>query len=773
MRRLSLHDSQKKTAVRSRLLVLLFLASEFPGCAGGGASSGTPPPPPPTVSVTVTPQTGSVLLGRTQQLSATVTGTGNSNVNWSVNGIPGGSSSLGTITSSGLYTAPAGLPSPPTVNIAAISQASPSASGSAQITITSDLSIGVAPSAVSVELGAKKGFSATVTSAGQPDTAVRWSLSGAACPSSCGTVDSSGNYTAPQVLPSSSAVTLTAQSAADPAKQASVSISIVSHFTLLLSAPANIAPSATATLMATLTSVPGSNPSSTLNWSVSGAGCSGSSCGTLSTITTQIQGAVSGGADTENANYTAPASAPVPNTVTITVTPYADPSKKVQATIAVQAGIGLSLLPVSATLAVNHRITFAVQIGGTSNSTVNWSVNGIPGGSSAVGQICAVGSSPCAPAASSSAPQVDYLAPASMPASNPVTVRAASAADATKFATAQVTIVNHVVVSVFPGSVTLPPGAVQTFSASVLGTANQNVVWQIQGMGCSGGACGSITSAGGYTAPGVPPAPSTFQIVAISSDDTSQRGLANVTISAGSSLQTLHPSSVYAGGALGFVLRVDGGGFVLSNPGPGSTVLIAGTARTSSCLSVTECTAAVFPSDVAVPGTVTVQMQNPDGSRSNTLQLVVAAPNAGDAVIALSGAAPVATGRDIVVVEPTTAGVSFPGASVDLDLAALGTFSVGTNTCSLGGNPIVLPRPSSGAATYDICAFSQSGLDTSMSYTVSGPGDVSVSAKQPAGLGIIHLTLQVQSNTQPGARTLFLQNLNLDKTAASGVLEVQ
>jgi hypothetical protein len=59
-----------------------------------------------------------------------------------------------------------------------------------------------------------------------------------------------------------------------------------------------------------------------------------------------------------------------------------------------------------------------------------------------------------------------------------------------------------------------------------------------------------------------------------------------------------------------------------------------------------------------------------------------------------------------------------------------------------------------------------------MTYTVSGPGDVAVIAKLPAGLGIIHLTLQVPATAAACARTLFIQNTNLDKTAASGVLEV-
>jgi hypothetical protein len=60
-----------------------------------------------------------------------------------------------------------------------------------------------------------------------------------------------------------------------------------------------------------------------------------------------------------------------------------------------------------------------------------------------------------------------------------------------------------------------------------------------------------------------------------------------------------------------------------------------------------------------------------------------------------------------------------------------------------------------------------------MSYVVSGPSDLAIIAKQPAGLGIIHLTLQIPSSALTGARTLFIQNTNLDKTAASGALVIQ
>jgi hypothetical protein len=287
------------------------------------------------------------------------------------------------------------------------------------------------------------------------------------------------------------------------------------------------------------------------------------------------------------------------------------------------------------------------------------------------------------------------------------------------------------------------------------------------------GACGAIDYQGIYTAPGSAPAPNTFAIVAISADDPLQSGAANVSIAFGANIVALHPASVYAGAANGLTLRVDGSNFAISAPGPGSVLLIAGTARITTCNSVIECTAPLRAADVANPGSLSVQIRNPDKTTSNSVPLIVVPPNVSDELISLTSAAPSATGKDIIVVDPTTAGVSLPNADVDLSVGALGAFSTVNNSCALAGNPVALTRPSTGFAAADICLFSEGGLDTSMVYTVTGPGDVTVIAKQPAGLGLIHLTLQISATALPGARTLFIQNTNLDKTAATGALEVQ
>src|SRR5260221_3198638 len=120
--------------MRTWLISLIALACFVSGC--GGASS-TPPPPQP-ISVSVSPTSQGVLLGAMQQFTATVTGTTNTSVTWAVNGATRGSATVGTISSSGLYTAPKDLPSPAGVKVTATSAADTSKTADASVTVTSD-----------------------------------------------------------------------------------------------------------------------------------------------------------------------------------------------------------------------------------------------------------------------------------------------------------------------------------------------------------------------------------------------------------------------------------------------------------------------------------------------------------------------------------------------------------------------------------------------------------------------------------------------------------
>ena len=88
------------------------------------------------VSVTISPASATVAAGGTQQFTATVENTSNTAVTWQVNGVTGGNATVGTISSSGLYTAPGAVPNPAAVTITAVSQADATKSASAQVTVT-------------------------------------------------------------------------------------------------------------------------------------------------------------------------------------------------------------------------------------------------------------------------------------------------------------------------------------------------------------------------------------------------------------------------------------------------------------------------------------------------------------------------------------------------------------------------------------------------------------------------------------------------------------
>lgn len=97
----------------------------------------TPPPAPVPVPITVSlsPNGSSLAPFATRQFTATVTGTNNLSVTYSVNGITGGNAEVGTISAAGLYTAPAMGATAQTFTIGAASVASPASSASATITI--------------------------------------------------------------------------------------------------------------------------------------------------------------------------------------------------------------------------------------------------------------------------------------------------------------------------------------------------------------------------------------------------------------------------------------------------------------------------------------------------------------------------------------------------------------------------------------------------------------------------------------------------------------
>jgi len=104
-----------------------------PSAAGQTACSASAP----AVVIAVCPAADSVQAGGSETLDATLANTTDTGVTWQVNGITGGNATVGTVTSAGVYSAPAKVPSPATVTVTALADADSSVSASAQLTITS------------------------------------------------------------------------------------------------------------------------------------------------------------------------------------------------------------------------------------------------------------------------------------------------------------------------------------------------------------------------------------------------------------------------------------------------------------------------------------------------------------------------------------------------------------------------------------------------------------------------------------------------------------
>jgi hypothetical protein len=211
---------------------------------GGGATcqsvlSGAAIATTPPIAVTLSPSSGvSIPVSGTQQFTADVTGTSNTAVTgWQVNGVTGGSSTVGTIISTGLdtalYTAPSSVSAAPfPVTVAAVSAVDSFSVGQVQANV--HVTVSVSPSTDTIGQGANLQYAATVN--GAPTTtqgqAVVWS---AVCPACTGqqtggTFDPNnpGLYVAPGLEQGalSAAVTITATPSFDPTQPGTASMTV-------------------------------------------------------------------------------------------------------------------------------------------------------------------------------------------------------------------------------------------------------------------------------------------------------------------------------------------------------------------------------------------------------------------------------------------------------------------------------------------------------------------------------------------------------------------
>jgi RHS repeat-associated protein len=210
---------------------------------------------------------------------------------WSMlSGLPG------TLTASGLYTAPASIATQQTVAITGTILGDSTQSISTTVTLVPPVTVSLTPPSVTLTVGQSQQFAVSINNTANP--AVIWTID----PPNAGSWSAPGLYTAPASVTTQQTVTVTATSQGDPSKTASVTITLVPPLPSSLSvAPLNATLYGGQTQQLTVTFTNTSNTA--VNWTIDPAGV-----GTVSA----------------SGVYTAPTTITTEQTVAVTATSQAD-----------------------------------------------------------------------------------------------------------------------------------------------------------------------------------------------------------------------------------------------------------------------------------------------------------------------------------------------------------------------------------------------------------------------------------------------------------------
>ena len=250
----------------------------------------------------------------------------------------------------------------------------------ANVTVTDNIAVALSPASASVALGGSQVFTATISNT--TDTALSWYVNGIpngnttqGTLTACTTVAPwKCTYKAPPVnVPSPNPAVIKVASAADPSKFATGNATVTDNIAVTLSpGSASLALSGTQVFTATI----GNTTNKVLNWYVNGVLNGNPTQGTLTACTTVAPW---------KCTYTAPpVDVPSPNPAVIKVASVADPSKFAAANVTVTDNIAVTLSPTNASVVIGGSQVFTATISNTTNTALNWYVNGVLNGSAAV-----------------------------------------------------------------------------------------------------------------------------------------------------------------------------------------------------------------------------------------------------------------------------------------------------------------------------------------------------------------------------------------------------
>src|SRR5271165_4390514 len=226
----------------------------------------------------------------------------------------------------------------------------------------------------------------------------------------------------------------------------------------------------------------------------------------------------------------------------------------------------------------------------STGSTLQWSVNGIPGGNAIVGSIQSTGL---------------YLAPATMPAGGTVTI---SCTNANGQAASQVVALTKPLVITGPTSLVL--GQTASFTVTPAEPSSQ---WRVNGVAGGSASVGYIQNSGMYQAPPNMPAAGTITISCADAIGLSS----SLSITLKNASPSLSTAQVAQETSVSFTLTVTGSGFSTA-----SVLFFNGKAIPILSASTSTITARVMASVLqSFPATVQIDNPSPGGGTSNIVQL--------------------------------------------------------------------------------------------------------------------------------------------------------
>ncbi len=278
-----------------------------------------------------------------------------------------------------------------------------------------------------------------------------------------------------------------------------------------------------------------------VTWSMSGTGCTGAACGTLT------------GSTTSAATYNAPATVSAKMTVTIVATSVADITKSISSTVVVTP---------------SPSVTTSTLAGGTVGTAYSATLNAT-GGASTLTWTLVSGSSLPAGLSLSSAGAISGTPTAAGTTTFSVKVTDQSAAQQGPVSVTQqlsITIAPPAIsVSIHPSTQTaIDQTQTLNFTATLANDSTAaGVTWSLSGTTCSGTACGAFTnstvSAATYNAPATVSSNMTVTVTATSAADTTKSMSSTVVVAPAPSITTTTLANGTAGTAYSASLQATGG----------------------------------------------------------------------------------------------------------------------------------------------------------------------------------------------------------------------